>query len=113
MNFHDMSTAAILAEMGLRFARARLNKNISQAELAREAGIARKTLSNLENGTAVDVTTLIGVLRALELLDSLESMLPVEQVSAMELARLGGKTRARAGRARQPSRRFKAGNQRE
>ncbi|MCX2981563.1 XRE family transcriptional regulator [Halieaceae bacterium IMCC14734] len=103
MKYSDLNNEQIVSELGRRLARARLNRNISQQSLATEAGITRKTLSSLENGSNFDVSTLVRLLRGLELLDSLESLAPADQPSPMALARFKGKTRRRAGSPRTPS----------
>lgn len=102
MKFHKMNNDQVTAELGRRLARARLNRNISQQALADEAGITRKTLSSLENGSNFDVSTLVRLLRELELLDNLATLVPTDQPSPMALARFSGKTRRRAGSSRRP-----------
>ena len=94
------SDAQVIAQLGRRLARARLNLNISQQTLADEAGITRKTLSSLENGANFDVSTLVRVLRVLGLLDNLDALLPPDRPSPLALASLSGKQRQRAGTPR-------------
>jgi putative transcriptional regulator len=100
MKFNNFNNDEAIAELGRRLARARLNRNISQQTLADEAGITRKTLSSVENGSNFDVSTLVRLLRELELLDNLEMLVPSDQPSPMALARFSGKTRRRAGSSR-------------
>ena len=87
-------------ELGRRIARARLNMNVTQQALATEAGITRKTLSNLENGANCDVSSLLRVLDVLNLADSLVAALPAAEPSPLALAKSRGKRRQRAGRPR-------------
>jgi DNA-binding XRE family transcriptional regulator len=59
-NYHDstmpihrlMSDAALLQELGQRIARLRLERNLSQSQLAEQAGISKRTLERLEAGAA-------------------------------------------------------------
>jgi transcriptional regulator with XRE-family HTH domain len=43
-----MSDEALLQELGRRIARLRLERNLSQAQLAEQAGISKRTLERLE-----------------------------------------------------------------
>ncbi len=54
---------------------------MTQAELASRAGISRSTASILERGNDVSLDTFLSVLRALDLLDALESTVPEPAVS--------------------------------
>ena len=45
-----LTDAAVLAEIGSRVERVRLERNVAQAELAREAGISRRTLVRARAG---------------------------------------------------------------
>jgi len=96
MDFSGLTDHGILQELGQRIARQRLNANVKQAELAYEAGVSRKTLSNLENGHSVQLDSLIRILRALNKLDQLGLLLPTPEVSPIALADLKGKERQRA-----------------
>ena len=55
----------LLAELGRRLARCRLDMDATQAALAFEAGISKRTLERIEAGASVQTTSLIRVLRAL------------------------------------------------
>ena len=93
-----MSDKAILRELGRRLRRKRLEKNLSQARLAKMAGLNRTTVSAFERGTAATVLTLVQILRALDALDELNAALPDPGLSPLQLARLKGKVRQRASR---------------
>ncbi len=96
MDFSASSPRHIEAELGRRVEAARLAANISQAQLAAEAGIARRTVSRLENGEGVSLQTLIRVLRALGLAGRLDALLPEPEIRPIERIRLKGKQRQRA-----------------
>ena len=90
----------ILGELGNRLRRYRLQVNITQADLARQAGVSLRTLGNIETGRDVQLGTVIRILRALGRLDSLNTFLPPAGVSPMELLRGKGRPRQRAGKPR-------------
>jgi transcriptional regulator with XRE-family HTH domain len=100
MNFNAMSDTAILQEIGRRIQGVRLNQNMSQEALATKAGIARRSLYNLESGHACTLTLLTQVLRVLEKLDALDSFLPEPGPSPLQLAKLKGHQRVRASKPR-------------
>ncbi len=92
-----MTDAAVLSEIGQRVERLRLQRNITQAALAREAGISRRTLVRLEQGEeGVSATTLLRVLRALGLLEHVEQLVPEALPSPLEQLRSQGRRRRRA-----------------
>jgi transcriptional regulator with XRE-family HTH domain len=97
-----LPVAAVEAEIGRRLESARLAANVSQAELAAEAGVSRRTITRLESGEGVSVNTLIRVLRALGLGDRLAALLPEAEVSPIDRVRLKGQTRQRARPAARP-----------
>ena len=96
MDFSAASIAAIEAELGRRIEAARLAANISQAELAAESGVSRRTITRIENGAGASLETLIRLMRALGLAGRLDALLPEPRVSPIERVRLKGKQRQRA-----------------
>jgi transcriptional regulator with XRE-family HTH domain len=98
------SVDAIEAELGRRLEAVRLAANVSQAELAAEAGVSRRTITRLENGGGVSVDTLIRVMRALGLAGRFESLLPDPDVRPVDRVRLQGRQRQRARPTARPSR---------
>jgi putative transcriptional regulator len=92
-----MTDAVVLSEIGQRLERLRLERNITQAELARQAGISRRTLVRLEQGEElVGAAALLRVLRALGLLGQVEQLVPEALPSPIEQLRLQGRRRQRA-----------------
>ncbi len=101
----QLTDEAVLEELGRRIARARLERNVGQADLAAEAGVGVATLKRLEAGHSVASTSLIRVLRALGLLEGLERLVPEPLPSPIEQLALRGRRRKRAGRPRSDTRR--------
>lgn len=99
MRFDDRLTDdAVLHELGRRVERQRIGRNRTQEELAYEAGVGRATVQRLERGQTVQTSSLIKLLRALELLGSLEVALP--EVGALPLAELKRQQRGERRRVR-------------
>jgi len=101
MKFHELhNDAAALMELGHRLAQRRIGQQLTQAELARKAGIGKRTLERLEAGDITHTKTLIRVLRELDLLERLELLLPEptarpsQVVKAEELPKRVSRTRA-------------------
>ena len=93
----------LLGELGARLRGARLRRNESQSELARRAGVGKATLQRLEEGSSGTLVTFVRVLRALDLGDALESLLPDAQDSPIEALRGRPQGRRRGGRIASPS----------
>lgn len=77
MKFQDIQhDEGLLVEMGVRLAQVRIQLNLTQAELARRAGVGKRTLERLEAGETTQTRTLLRILRELNLLPMLEVLLP-------------------------------------
>ena len=86
----------VLAELGSRLARTRLERNLTQKKLGFEAGVGLATVRRLEGGQSVRLASLIRVLRFLGLLDALDVLVPEPVPSPIEQLRLRGHERRRA-----------------
>jgi putative transcriptional regulator len=95
------SDERVLAELGGRLGRARLDANLTQAALAREAGISKRTLERLEAGQSTQLTNLLRVLRALGLLERVDALVPEAVPSPVRQLELEGRTRERASPERE------------
>ncbi len=89
----------VLAELGDRLAWHRLNRNLTQDQLAREAGVSKRTIVRLENGQSSQVTNLVRVLRALGILDNLDALIPAPLASPIEALKAKAQRRRRASPA--------------
>jgi transcriptional regulator with XRE-family HTH domain len=86
-----MSDAAVLGELGRRLAQRRLALRMSQAELAEQAGVGKRTVERIEAGQSAQMTSLVRLLRVLELMPALDAMIPSETVRPMTLLKQGGR----------------------
>ncbi len=91
-----MSDKAIIGAIGAYIRHQRLEQNKTQAQVAKEAGINRWTLSQIENGGSVTLATLIQILRVLDLVPLLSIFTIKEIISPIEYARLKEKKKKRA-----------------
>jgi len=87
---------AILTELGARLSSARLSRDLTQAQLARDAGVSKRTVERMESGHSAQLTSFIRILRTLDLLDGLASLLPPPEPGPMDLLRRAGQRPQRA-----------------
>ena len=100
MIFNKLTNKAIAAEIGQRIEQLRLEKNITQQQLADEIGLSRVSYRNLIKGSA-KFENMIAVLRALDQLESLQNLIPEAGFSPMQQLKLKGKQRKRASKKHQ------------
>ena len=93
----QLTDDAVLRELGARLAGARLAQNLTQAALAEQAGVAKRTVERLESGeVATQLSGFLRVVRALGLLDRLETLIPEPTVSPIAQLKQQGHKRQRA-----------------
>ncbi len=97
MNITHLSTdQAVLLELGQRLANLRLSRGITQEQLAHAAGVSKRTVQRLEDGSPAQLTNLIRCLRALDRLDALDVLLPKQADNPLDLLQRRGQPRRRA-----------------
>jgi transcriptional regulator with XRE-family HTH domain len=93
----QLGDGAFLAEIGHRLERERLERNLTQAQLATQAGVSLSTVARIESGEpGTRLSGFLRLCRALEILDRFEMVLPEPQISPMDQSRFHGKARRRA-----------------
>jgi transcriptional regulator with XRE-family HTH domain len=95
-----MTDDAVLTEMGSRIARYRIDQQVTQADLAEQAGVSKRTIERVEAGASVQFSTVIRILRVLDLLQGLDRMIPEPPPRPMDLLKHKGKVRQRAASSR-------------
>lgn len=88
INFTQMSDGAIVAHIGSFIKHTRGQQNKTQAQLAEMSGLNRWTLSQIENGESITLSSLIQILRALDCLYVLDVFNYTEEISPIEYAKL-------------------------
>jgi len=86
----------ILTELGQRIVRCRLERQLTQAMLAEQAGIAKRTVERIEAGASAQMSSMIRIFRVLDLLPNLDRMIPAAGPRPMDLLKRKGKVRQRA-----------------
>lgn len=93
----NVSDDAILVELGRRLAQIRLERNLTQARLAGEAGVSKRTVERLETGAvATQLSGFIRVCRVLDVLERFNALLPEPVASPIAQLKLRGRQRQRA-----------------
>jgi putative transcriptional regulator len=98
MDWYGMSDNEIIRDIGKRLKALRLRKNITQESLSKKTGLNRVTISKIERGQKTSLFSLIQILRGLDELQRLDSIIPGETFSPLQLARLQSMQRKRASR---------------
>ena len=94
---HGLSDVVVIEEIGRRLEAIRLGRNQTQAQLAAQAGVSKRTIERLESGAvAVQLSGFVRVCRALDLLDRLDTFVPEPLASPIALLKLRGRSRRRA-----------------
>ena len=96
MDWYAMTNDAIEKEVGQRMKMMRLKKNMTQNELAMKSGLSRVAISRIERGHGVTFSSLVKILRVLNLLQNLEKLTPPPQPSPLDLLRQSESFRKRA-----------------
>jgi len=92
----QLSDDAVLAEIGARLSFVRLSRDMTQARLAHDAGVSKRTVERIEAGKSAQLTSFIRILRTLGLLAGMELFLPPPRPGPMDLLRRAGRTPQRA-----------------
>ena len=97
-----LTDETILAELGARIKRHRVDRQLTQAEMAEQTGVSKRTVERIEAGDSAQLQTIVRMLRVLDLLQGLDHLIPEAGPRPMDLLKLKGKVRQRASSARTP-----------
>ncbi len=96
----QITEQTVLEELGRRITRRRVDLRITQADAAEQAGLGKRTLERIEAGEDCRISSLIRLLRVLDLMDNLDRLVPEPGPHPMELLKTKGKDRKRASSRR-------------
>lgn len=94
------SSEAVIEALCKRLDEIRLSHNISQMDLADEAGVSRSTLTRIADGQSISLDSFVRVIQALGLTDHLAALLPDPSIRPVDRVRLEGAERRRASSKR-------------
>jgi transcriptional regulator with XRE-family HTH domain len=93
----NITDEALLSLIGERLARLRLAKNLTQGQIAEQAGLGQRTVQRLELGAAAtQLSGFVRVCRVLGLVERFETLIPEEVASPMAQLKQQGRQRQRA-----------------
>ncbi len=95
IDFKIATPEQIIKSMGETLAQIRLSRNITQDELAANAGISPRTLSRLETGEKASMDTFVRLMQALGLQEHLATLLPDPGIQPVQLLEGKGLERKR------------------
>ena len=95
-----LTDMVVLREIGDRLERRRIDAGLTQAELAEEAGISKRTVERIEAGHSTDFVLLIRTLRVLKLFETLDQLVPDLPQSPLMLLKGRGRAPKRVGHSR-------------
>lgn len=85
IDFNIASSQAIEDALSERVEEIRLQQNITQSRLAREAGVSRSTITRFaQSGKGISLDSFIRILKALHMTNHLEALLPKPGLSPLE-----------------------------
>ena len=100
-----LTDEAVLQELGQRLAKVRLARNLTQAALAEQAGVGKRTIERLESGeAATQLSGFVRVCRALGLMDHVATLIPEQTPSPIAQLKMQGRKRRRASGQKAASR---------
>ena len=96
IDFSIATSTQIEAALCKRLESIRLSRNITQVQLAEEAGVSTRTIGRLEKGEGVSLDTFIRIMMALGIQQSLEALMPDPAVRPIERVGTNAGERKRA-----------------
>ncbi len=96
----SLTDEAVLKDLAQRLSRHRIHRNLTQAQLAYEAGVSKRTVERLEAGHSTQLSSFVRILRVLDLLPVLDQLITDTPTSPMAQLRIQQKTRRRASSRR-------------
>jgi transcriptional regulator with XRE-family HTH domain len=95
MNLYLLTDTALIEGLGGKLRELRIEANMTQAELAEDAGVGISTIREAEKGSNISLAKLVRILRALRRLDVLEPFFAPKPVSPIAMAKAQGAIKPR------------------
>ena len=95
-NWYAMTDAVVVQTLCASLKQMRLNQNLSQDDLATRSGLSRITISRMETGKAINLLTMVQVMRALGKLDLLNYLNEEPEISPLQVMEERSKYRKKA-----------------
>ena len=95
-NWYAMTDAVIVKTLCASLKQMRLNQNLSQEELAERCGLSRITISRMETGQAINLLTMVQLMRALGKLDLFNYLNEEPEISPIKVMEERAKYRKKA-----------------
>ena len=93
IDYNSMSDDKLALLLGEFIKHHRIERNLSQDELAVAAGLSRPTISLMERGKSMSLNSIIRVLRVLDQLYVFDSLRVPQQLSPLEMLKIQEKQR--------------------
>jgi transcriptional regulator with XRE-family HTH domain len=104
MDISNLTTdEAVLAELGHRLTQRRIDAGLTQADLADQAGVGKRTVERIEAGQSAQMTSLVRIFRVLDLLATLDELLPATGPGPIDQLRHQGRRPQRVSKRREKS----------
>lgn len=91
-----LSVEAVLKELGERLTQRRLDLKLTQADLAEQAGVSKRTVERIEAGETAQMSTMVRILQVLELTEGLNQLIAEAGPRPMDFIKNKGTARKRA-----------------
>ena len=96
----ELTDDTVLRVLGTRIKQHRLEAGMTQAELAEQAGLGKRTLERIEAGEVAELLTLVRLLRVLKLIEGLDRLVPENKPGPITQLKTKGKRRKRVAHPR-------------
>lgn len=81
----QLTDDAILSEIGKRILARRFELNMTQAELAKNSGVSKRTVERIEDGMSSQFVSIIRIFRVLNLMENFDLIISEPRPRPMEL----------------------------
>lgn len=104
MEYKYVPNDLIYIELGKKVRNYRLAMNLTQAQLATKAGLSKRAVERIESGESRTMDSFFMVLRAFNLIDNLDLLIPNQEIRPTDLVKkVPQKKRVRLSKAKEAS----------